>query len=135
MFYRSIQIRCAMGSTKVLSVGLGDLVSCRNAALRVAGFEVVAAICLEDLAHACTSSRFDVAVVGCTFPIREKIQFVRCLQGVFRVPVILITGRTEYMASMRANSYIHMDAPLSDLLCAVNRLAGDPGPQPLWPDR
>ena len=40
-----------MGPAKILSVGLGDLVCCRNAALRTAGFEVVSALCLHDLAR------------------------------------------------------------------------------------
>ncbi|MBZ5504799.1 MAG: hypothetical protein LAO78_04855 [Acidobacteriia bacterium] len=124
-----------MGAARILSVGLGDLVSCRNAALRTAGFEVIAAVCLEDLARACTSAHFDVAIVGYAFSVQEKARFVRCLQGVFRLPVILITGRTQYMATIRADSYIHMDAPLIDLLCAVNRLGGDHGPQQLWSDR
>lgn len=52
-----------------------------------AGFEVVAALCLEDLAQACTTDRFDVAIVGYAFSIPEKAQFVRCLQGVFQLPV------------------------------------------------
>ena len=33
----------------ILSIGLGDLVSARKAALRLAGFDVTAAICLEDV--------------------------------------------------------------------------------------
>jgi DNA-binding NarL/FixJ family response regulator len=124
-----------MGAARVLSVGLGDLVSCRDAALRRAGFEVVAAICLEDLVHACTSARFDVAIVGYAFSVQEKARFVRCLQGVFQLPVILITGRPQYLAAIRADSYIHMDAPLSDLVCAVSQLGDDPDPRLLWSDR
>jgi DNA-binding response OmpR family regulator len=124
-----------MASARVLSVGMGDLVSSRNAALRSAGFQVVAAVCLEDVARACTSARFDVAIVGYAFSIQEKTQFVRCLQGVFRVPVILITGRTQYIATIRADSYVHMDAPLDELVCAVSRLENDPDPRRLWPEQ
>src|SRR6476469_9832369 len=117
-----------MGPAKILSVGLGDLVSCRNAALRTAGFEVVSALCLEDVARACACHHFDVAIVGYAFSIPEKAQFVRCLQGVFRLPVILITGRNRYVGAVRADSYVPIDAPFSDLLGAITRLAGDQEP-------
>jgi len=124
-----------MGPAKILSVGLGDLVSCRDAALRTAGFEVVAALCLDDLARACTSTQFDVAIVGYAFSVPEKAQFVRCLQGVFQLPVILITGRSQYLASIRADSYVSIDAPFTDLLRAVSQLAGDQKPRRLWSDQ
>jgi hypothetical protein len=122
-----------MGPAKILSVGLGDLISCRNAALRTVGLEVVAALCLEDVARACTCYRFDVAIVGYAFSISEKDQFVHCLQGVFQLPVILIIGRSQYLASIRADSYVSIDAPFTDLLGAVSRLAGDHDPRRLWP--
>ena len=35
----------------ILSIGLGDLVSARNATLRTAGFDVTAALSLEDVSH------------------------------------------------------------------------------------
>lgn len=124
-----------MGPAKILSVGLGDLISCRNAALRTAGLEVVAALCLEDVARACTSCRFDVAIVGYAFSVLEKAQFVRCLQGVFRLPVILITGRSQYLAAIRADSYVPMGAPFRDLLRAVQQLAGDQQPRRTWLDQ
>jgi len=124
-----------MGSAKILSVGLGDLIGCRNASLRTAGFEVVAALCLEDLARACTADRFDVAIVGYAFSIPEKAQFVRCLQGVFRLPVILITGRSQYLAAIRADSYLSIDAPFTDLLLAISQLAGDQESVRLWSDQ
>jgi hypothetical protein len=124
-----------MGAARILSVGLGDLVSCRNAALRTAGLEVVAALCLDDLARACTSAQFDVAIVGYAFSIPEKTQFVRCLQGVFQLPVILITGRSRYLASLRADSYVRMDAPFTDLLRAISQLVGDQEPRRLWSGR
>jgi hypothetical protein len=124
-----------MGPAKILSVGLGDLVSCRDAALRTAGFEVVAALCLDDLAWACTSIQFDVAIVGYAFSIAEKDQFVRCLQGVFRLPVILITRRNQYLAAVRADAYVPMEAPLSDLLGAISQFAGDQAPPRLWSDQ
>jgi DNA-binding NtrC family response regulator len=124
-----------VGAARILSVGLGDLVSCRDAALRTAGFEVVSALCLEDLARACTADRFDVAIVGYAFSIGEKAQFARCLQGVFQLPVILITGRSQYLASICADSYVFIDAPFSDLLGAICRLAGDQKPRRLWSDQ
>jgi DNA-binding NarL/FixJ family response regulator len=124
-----------MGPAKILSVGLGDLVSCRETALRTAGFEVVAALCLQDLARACASVQFDVAIVGYAFSVPEKAQFVRCLQGVFRLPVILITSRSQYLASIRADSYVSIDAPFSDLLGAISELAGDQEQGPQWSDQ
>jgi hypothetical protein len=117
-----------MGSfTKVLSVGLGDLVTSRNAALRSAGFDVVSATCLEEVVQQCGPIRFDVAIVGHAFSILEKAQFVRCIQGVFRLPVILIT-EGQFLASIRADSHIRVDAPTEDLVWAVSRLAGEKRP-------
>lgn len=124
-----------MAAARILSVGLGDLVSCRESALRTAGFEVVSALCLQDLARACSSSQFDVAIVGYAFSIGEKAQFVRCLQAVFRLPVILITARSQYVPAVRADSYVPMDAPFSDLLGAISQLAGDQQPRRLWLDQ
>jgi len=124
-----------MGPAKILSVGLGDLVSCRNAALRTAGFEVVSALCLDDLAHSCASCHFDVAIVGYAFSVPEKAQFVRCLQGVFQLPVILIIGRSQYLASIRADSYVSIDSPFTDLLRAISQVAGDQEPRRLWADQ
>ena len=124
-----------MGPVKVLSVGLGDLVSCRDASLRTAGFEVVTALCLGDLARACTCYRFDVAIVGYAFPIEEKAQFVRCLQGVFGLPVILVTKRNQYLAAVRADAYVPMEAPFSDLLSAISQFAGQQQPRRLWWDQ
>ena len=124
-----------MGPAKILSVGLGDLVSCRESALRTAGFEVVSALCLQDLARACASAQFDVAIVGYAFSVPEKAQFVRCLQGVFQLPVILITGRSQYLASIRADSYVSMDAPFADLLRAVSQLSGGQEPRRLWSEQ
>jgi len=124
-----------VGPIKILSAGLGDLVSRRDADLRTAGFDVVTALCLDDLARACTSAQFNVAIVGYAFSVPEKAQFVRCLQGVFRLPVILIIGRSQYLASIRADSYVPIDAPFSDLLRAITLLAGDQEPGRLWPDQ
>ena len=111
---------------KVLSVGLGDLVSARNAALRVAGFEVVAAISLEDVFRQCGSRHFDVAIVGHGFSIQEKAEFMRCIRGVFRLPVILI-AEGQLLASLRADSHIGVDAPTEDLVCAIQHLLDDKG--------
>jgi hypothetical protein len=111
---------------KVLSVGLGDLVSARNAALRMAGFDVVAAISLEDVFHQCGPGHFDVAIVGHGFTIQERAEFVRCIRGVFRLPVVLI-AEGQFLASMHADSHVDVDAPTKDLVCAIQQLIGDKG--------
>jgi len=111
---------------KVLSVGLGDLVSARNAALRMAGFDVVAAISLEDVFQQCGPGHFDVAIVGHGFSIQERAEFVRCIRGVFRLPVILI-AEGQLLASMHADSHIDVDAPTEELVCAIQQLLDDKG--------
>ena len=108
-------------AAKVLSVGLGDLVSARNAALRTAGFEVVAAISIEDVFQECGPARFDIAIVGHAFSIQERAEFVRCIQGIFRLPVILI-AEGQIFASIRADSQIDVDAPPEDLISAIHRV-------------
>jgi DNA-binding NarL/FixJ family response regulator len=114
-------------SAKVLSVGLGGLVSARNAALRAAGFDVVAALSFEEAFQHCCPVRFDVAIVGHAFSTVEKAQLVRCIQGIFQMPVILVT-EDPYLCSMHAASYIRVDAPSEDLVCAVNQLLSDERP-------
>ena len=111
---------------KILSVGLGDLVSARNAALRVAGFEVVAAISLEDVFQQCGSGRFDVAIVGHGFSIQERAELVRCIREIFRLPVILIADG-QLLASLHADSHIAVDAPTEELVCAIQQLLDDKG--------
>jgi hypothetical protein len=111
---------------KVLSVGLGDLVSARNAALRMAGFDVVAAISLEDVFHQCGPGHFDVAIVGHGFTLQERAEFVRCIRGVFHLPVVLI-AEGQFLASMHADSHVDVDAPTKDLVCAIQQLIGDKG--------
>jgi len=111
---------------KVLSVGLGDLVSARNAALRMAGFEVVAAVSLEDVFQQCGSGRFDVAIVGHGFSVQERAQFVRCFRGVLRLPVILI-AEGQFLASLQADSHLDVSAPPEDLVCAIQQLLGYKG--------
>jgi DNA-binding NarL/FixJ family response regulator len=108
-------------SGKVLSIGLGDLVSPRNAALRRLGFDVVAAISLEEVFRLCGSSRFDVAIVGHAFSISERADFLRCIQEDFRLPVILIDN-AQSLASLRADSHVHVDAPTEELVRAIERL-------------
>ena len=108
-------------AAKVLSVGLGDLVSARNAALRTAGFEVVAAISIEDVFQECGPARFDIAIVGHAFSIQERAEFVRCIQRTFRLPVILI-AEGEIFASIRADAQIDVDAPPKDLISAIHRV-------------
>jgi hypothetical protein len=68
------------GSQNILSIGLGDLVSARNAALRMAGFDVVAAISLEDVFQHCASLHLDLAIVGHGLSFQERAEFVRCIQ-------------------------------------------------------
>jgi hypothetical protein len=108
-------------SGKVLSIGLGDLVSARNAALRRIGFDVVAAISMEEVLRLCGSNRFDVAVVGHTFSIPEQAEFVRCIQRDFRLPVILIDS-AKMPAGLHADSHVHVDAPTGELVRAIERL-------------
>jgi hypothetical protein len=113
-------------AAKVLSVGLGDLVSGRNSALRVAGFEVVAAVSLEEVFHQCGPGHFDVAIVGHGFSLQERAELVRCIRGVFRLPVILIV-EGQFLASMHADSHIDVDAPTEDLVCAIQQFIRDKG--------
>jgi len=105
----------------ILSIGLGDLVSARNAALRTAGFDVTAAMSLEDVFHLCGSSRFDLAIVGHAFSVAERAEFVRCTRGDFRLPVILI-DEGQIMASLPVDYHVHVDAPTKELICAIERL-------------
>ena len=113
-------------SEKILSVGLGDLVSARNAALRLAGFDVVAATSLEDVFHLCRSHQFDVAIVGHAFSLAERAEFVRCIQRDFSLPVILIENG-QVMASLHADSHIHVNDSPEELVCAIKRLLNGNG--------
>jgi hypothetical protein len=115
-----------ISSSKVLSVGLGDLVSSRNAGLRRAGFDVVAAISLEDVFRLCSSTRFDLAIVGHAFSIAEKAEFVRCIQREFQLPVILI-DEGQMPASLRVDSRVHVNAPAGELILAIQRLMEERG--------
>jgi hypothetical protein len=108
-------------SGNIISIGLGDLVSARNAALRKAGFDVVAAMSLEDVFHLCTSSRFDLAIVGHAFSIAERAEFVRCTRGDFRLPVILI-DEGPILGSLPADDHVHVDAPTEELIYAIERV-------------
>src|SRR6476660_4499196 len=113
-------------SGNIISIGLGDLVSARNAALRKAGFDVVAAMSLEDVFHLCTSSRFDLAIVGHAFSIAERAEFVRCIKGDFRLPVILI-DEGQVLASLPADSHIHVNDSPEELIYAIERLMNGNG--------
>jgi len=110
-----------ISAAKVLSVGLGDLVSARNTALRMAGFDVVAAVSLEDVFQQCGPGHFDVAIVGHGFSLHERAEFVRCIRGVFRLPVILI-GEGQLLASLQADSHLDVSAPTEDLVCAIQHI-------------
>jgi hypothetical protein len=121
---------CAMSSSvKILSVGLGDLVSARNAALRMAGFDVVAAICLEDVFHQCGPGHFDVAIVGHGFSIHEKAEFVRCIHGLFHLPVIVI-AQGQWLASLHADSQVDVEASAEELICSIQQVIEDRGSRP-----
>ena len=113
-------------SGNILSIGLGDLVSARNAALRTAGFVVTSAICLEDVFRLCGSSHFDLAIVGHAFSIAERAEFVRCIKGDFRLPVILI-DEGQILASLPVDSHIHVNDSPEDLIYAVERLMNGNG--------
>ena len=113
-------------SANILSNALGDLVSARNATLRSARFDVAAAICLEDVFRLCGSSHFDLAIVGHAFSIAERAEFVRCIRGDFRLPVILI-DEGQILASLPADSHIHVNDPPEELTYAVERLMNGNG--------
>lgn len=110
---------------KVLSVGIGEWVRTRNAELRSAGFEVVAAISLDGILQRCCAQRFDLAVVDHAYSVPETAQLVRCLQDVFRVPVVLI-WRESRLESIPAEENVALQAPLEDLLTAIRRLVALP---------
>ncbi|HEX3092439.1 MAG TPA: hypothetical protein VHW72_07445 [Candidatus Angelobacter sp.] len=121
---------CAMtSSVKILSIGLGDLVSARNAALRMAGFDVVAAVCLEDVFHQCGPGHFDVAIVGHGFSIQERAEFVSCIHGVFHLPVIVI-AKGQFLASLHADLQVDVEASVEELVCAIQRVIEDRGDRP-----
>jgi hypothetical protein len=110
----------------ILSIGLGDLVSARNAALRMAGFDVVAAISLEEVFRLCGARRFDVAIVGYAFSVAERAEFVQCIHRDFLTPVISIDAG-QMLASLPVDSHIHVDAPTEELVLAVERLTNGNG--------
>lgn len=113
-------------SGNILSIGLGDLGSARNASLRTAGFEVTAAICLEDVFRLCGSSHFDLAIVGHAFSIAERAEFVRCIKGDFFLPVILVEDG-QALASLHADSHIHVNDSPEELIYAIERLMNGNG--------
>jgi len=116
-------------SVKILSVGLGDLVSARNATLRMAGFDVAAAISLEEAFHQCGHSHFDAAIVGLGFSIQERAEFVRCIHGIFHYPVILIVDG-PLLASLDADSRVNVEASSEELVWAIQRVIEDRGSRP-----
>jgi hypothetical protein len=115
-----------VSSGNILSIGLGDLVSARNSALRTAGFDVTAAMCLEDVFRLCGSSHFDLAIVGHAFSIAERAEFVRCIQGDFFLPVILIEDG-QVLASLHPDSHIHVNDSPEELIHAIERLMNGNG--------
>jgi DNA-binding NtrC family response regulator len=115
---------------KVLSVGLSDLVSPGNASLRRAGFQVVAATCLEEACEACQSWLFDVVVVGHTLSDRVKALLLRRVKADFHLPVVLITGG-PFLHCDRADAYIRADAPAEDLFQAITQLTAQSAGQQL----
>jgi DNA-binding NtrC family response regulator len=113
-----------MKSVNVLSVGLSDLVSTRNASLRRAGFQVVAAASFAEAREACGSQAFDVVVVGQTLSSEEKVRLLRRFTRGARIPLVLITGR-PFLTCDRADSYISSDAPIKVLCDAIAQLSAD----------
>jgi DNA-binding NtrC family response regulator len=113
-----------MKSVNVLSVGLSDLVSTRNASLRRAGFQVVAAASFAEADEARTSQTFDVVVVGHTLSSEEKVRLLRRFSRDVHIPVVLITGR-PFLTCDQADSYIGAGAPMKDLCDAITQLALD----------
>jgi hypothetical protein len=95
----------------------------------MAGFDVVAAISLEEVFHQCGHGHFDVAIVGLGFSIQERAEFVRCVQGVFHLPVILIAG-DQWLASLHADSRVDVEASAEELVCAIQRVIEDKGARP-----
>ena len=81
-------------------------------------------ICLEYVFQHCTSLHLDLAIVGHGLSFQERAEFVRCIQGVFRLPVILIV-EGELLGSIRADSHIDVNAPIEKLVCAIKRLFGE----------
>jgi len=110
-----------VSSAKVLSIGLGDLVSSRNAALRTLGFEVVAVTSFVEVVQQCGAVSFDVAIVGDAFSVLEKVEFVRCVRNIYGVPVILI-AEGHPLVSLRADLYVDVEAPVEDLIWAIRQL-------------
>jgi DNA-binding NtrC family response regulator len=107
----------------VLSVGLSDLVSTRNAALRRAGFHVVAASSLKETAEACESGSFDVAVIGQILSAKEKTLLIHQIKADFHLPVVLMTGGAS--PHCPADAYVRADAPAEDLFQAITQLAAE----------
>ncbi len=107
----------------VLSVGLSDLVSTRNAALRRAGFRVVSAASLQETGEACESELFDVAVIGQILSAKEKTLLIHRIKTDFNLPVVLITGGR--LPNCRADAYVRPDAPPEDLFQAIAQLAAE----------
>jgi len=95
----------------------------------MAGFDVVAAICLEDVFHQCGHGHFDVAIVGLGFSIQERAEFVRSIQGFFYVPVILI-AQGQLLASLHAASQVDVEASAEELICSIQRVIEDSGARP-----
>jgi|GEM_PF-1419217 DNA-binding response OmpR family regulator len=117
-------LRLIAPSKKILSIGLGDLVTSRNLTLRSAGFEVLSATTLEDTGKACLSAKYDLAIIGCAFTNEERSALVRCVKGIFHLPVIIVAD-ADCPRSLPADSYLQVDAPPESLLDAVRMLLGD----------
>jgi len=95
----------------------------------MAGFDVVAAICLEDVFHQCGPGHFDVAIVGHGFPIPERAELVRCIHEFFHLPVIVI-AQGQWLASLHADSQVDVEASAEELICSIQRVLEDSGARP-----
>ena len=95
----------------------------------MAGFDVVAAISLEDVFHQCGPGHFDVAIVGHGFSIQERAEFVSCIHGIFHLPVIVI-AKGQFLASLHADSQVDVEASAEELIYAIQRVIEDKGYRP-----
>src|ERR1700730_15437221 len=111
--------RKQMGASgKVLSIGLGDLVSARNAGLRMAGFDVVAALSIDEVFRLCEASMFDLAIVGHAFSFAERAEFVRCSRGECMLSISFF-DEGHVMACLQEDYRVPVTAPTADLVGAI----------------
>jgi hypothetical protein len=99
-------------------MGLGVLVTSRNAVLRSAGFMVLPATTLEEVGETYGFACFDVAIVGHAFSNLEKRAIVAFLKKYSTAVVILVTSG-EFLGCLPADSYWDEGSPPEDLIHLV----------------